>query len=84
MILCKTSKNPAICIVASNIQRVETIEQRKNGAHGPGKQGEMMGRMSEVPKEMAGTGGSHMSMDYHNKIEAMKKDWNPFDTYAKM
>ena len=48
------------------------------------KMGEMMGRMSEVLKEMAGTGGSGMSMDHHNKIEAMKKDWDPFDTADRM
>ena len=46
--------------------------------------GEMMGRMREVLKEMAGTGASGMSMEHHNKIEAMKKDMDPFDTSDKM
>ena len=48
------------------------------------KMGEMMDRMSEVPKEMAGTGGSGMSMDHHNENEAVKKDWDPVDTSDKM
>lgn len=48
------------------------------------KMGEMMSNMSQVLKEMAGPGVSDMSMDHHNKIETMKKDWDPFDTSDKM
>ena len=38
------------------------------------KMGEMMSRMSQVLKEIAGAGDGDMHMDHHNKIEAMKKD----------
>ena len=48
------------------------------------KMGEMMSRMSQVLKEMAGEGGGNMSMEHHNKIETMKKDWDPFDTSDRM
>ena len=48
------------------------------------KMGEMIGRMSEMLKEMAGTSGGGMNMEHHNKIEAMKKDWDPFDTSDRM
>jgi hypothetical protein len=48
------------------------------------KMGEMMSRMIQVLLEMTGSGGSDMYMDHHNKIEAMEKEWDPFDTSDKM
>jgi len=48
------------------------------------KMGEMMSRMRLVLLEMTGSDGNGMHMDHHNKIEAMDKEWDPFDTSNKM
>jgi hypothetical protein len=48
------------------------------------KMGEMMSRMSQVLQEMTGSGSGGMHMDHHQKIEAMEKEWDPFDTSDKM
>ena len=48
------------------------------------KMGEMMSRMSQVMQEMTGSGSSDMHMNHHTKIEAMEKEWDPFDTSDKM
>jgi hypothetical protein len=34
-------------------------------------------------QEMMGAGGSGMHMGHHSKLEVMKKEWEPFDTYDK-
>ena len=39
---------------------------------------------SRVLKEMAGKSSGEMDMDHHNKIEMMKKAWDPFDTADRM
>jgi len=39
---------------------------------------------SQVLKEMAGKSSGEMDMDHHNKIEMMKKAWDPFDTEDRM
>ena len=44
-----------------------------------------MSRMRQVLQEMTGAGGGgDMNMDYHHKIEAMKKKWDPLDTSDKV
>ena len=48
------------------------------------KMGEMMSRMSQVLQEMTGASSGGMHMDHHQKIEAMEKEWDPFDTSDKM
>ena len=46
------------------------------------KMGKTMSDLSRVLLEMAGSGGGDMNLQYHAKIETMKKEWNrnPFDT----
>jgi hypothetical protein len=44
----------------------------------------MMFRMSQVLQEMTGAGAGDMHTGHHNKIEAMKKEWDPFDTSDTM
>jgi hypothetical protein len=39
---------------------------------------------SQVLKEMAMKGGGKMQMEHHNKIQMMKKAWDPFDTSDRM
>ena len=39
---------------------------------------------SQMLKEMAMKGGGEMKMEHHNKIETMKKVWDPFDTSDRM
>ena len=48
------------------------------------KMGELMSLMSQVLRDMSAKSGSEMDMDHHNKIETMKKEWDPFDTSDKM
>ena len=48
------------------------------------KLGEIMSQMSQVLHDMTGQGQSDMDMGYHNKIQEMKKAWDPFDTSDKM
>ena len=39
---------------------------------------------SQVLKEMAMKSGSDMQMEHYNKIQMMKKAWDPFDTADRM
>ena len=48
------------------------------------KMGELMSLMSQVLRDMSTKSGGEMDMDHHNKIESMKKEWDPFDTSDKM
>ena len=48
------------------------------------KLGEIMSQLSEVMHDMTGQGKGDMNMDHHDKIEKMKKAWDPFDTSDKM
>ena len=48
------------------------------------KMGELMSQMSQVLRDMSAKSGSGMDMEHHNKIQTMKKEWNPFDTSDKM
>jgi hypothetical protein len=48
------------------------------------KLGEIRSQMSPVLGDMTGQGQGDMHMDYHNKIQEMKKAWDPFDTSDKM
>ena len=48
------------------------------------KLGELMSLMSQVLRDMSAKSGSDMDMEHHNKIETMKKEWDPFDTSDRM
>ena len=48
------------------------------------KLGGIMSQMSQVLADMSEQGPGDMHMDYHNKIQEMKKAWDPFDTSDKM
>ena len=48
------------------------------------KLGEIISQMGQVLHDMSGQGQGDMQMDYHNKIQEMKKAWDPFDTSDKM
>jgi hypothetical protein len=48
------------------------------------KLGEIMSQMSEVMHDMTGQSQGNMHMDHHDKIQKMKKVWDPFDTSDKM
>jgi len=48
------------------------------------KLGETMSQMSQVLHDMSAQGQGDRHMDYHNKIQEMKKVWDPFDTSDKM
>ncbi len=61
------------------------------------KMGDILSRMSQVMQEMTGAGGSGMkaggsgmkaggsgmNMEHRDKIEVMKKEWEPFDPYDR-
>lgn len=48
------------------------------------KMGEIMSQMSQVLQDMSAKTGDDMHMDHHNKIQGMKKAWDPFDTSGRM
>lgn len=48
------------------------------------KLSELLLETSHVLKEMAMKGGGEMQMEHHNKIQMMKKAWDPFDTADRM
>jgi hypothetical protein len=48
------------------------------------KLGEIMSRMSQVLRDLSAKTGDDMHMDHHNKIQGMKKEWDPFDTSDRM
>ena len=46
--------------------------------------GEIMSLMSQVIRDMSAKQGGEMNMDHHNKIQGMKKEWDPFDSSGGM
>ena len=46
--------------------------------------GEIMALMSQVLQDMSAKQSGDMHMDHHNKIQGMKKDWDPFDSSGGM
>lgn len=48
------------------------------------KMGDIMSRMSQVLGEMAGPESTTMTSDHNQKIDTMKKEFDPFDTSDKM
>jgi len=48
------------------------------------KLSELLLETSQVLKEMGMKGGGEMQMEHHNKIEMMKKAWDPFDNADRM
>ena len=48
------------------------------------KMGDILGRMSQVLSEMAGPTGTTMTSDHNQKIDSMKKEFDPFDTSDRM
>jgi hypothetical protein len=47
------------------------------------KMGDILFRCSQMMQEMMRAGGSGMHMEHYGKLEVMKKEWEPFDTYDK-
>jgi hypothetical protein len=47
------------------------------------KLGEIMSQMSQVLTDLSAKKSDDMHMEHHNKIQQMKKDWDPFDTSDK-
>jgi len=48
------------------------------------KLGEMLSRTSQVLQDLSAKKGDDMNMEHHNKIQQMKKEWDPFDTSDRM
>lgn len=48
------------------------------------KLSELLMETSQVLKEMAIKSGGEMKMEHHEKIQMMKKAWDPFDTSDRM
>ena len=48
------------------------------------KLGELLSQTSQLLKDMAEKSGGKMHAEHSNKIQAMKKDWDPFDTSGGM
>ena len=48
------------------------------------KLGELLLQTSQLLKDMAGKSGGEMHTMHSNKIQSMKKDWDPFDTSDSM
>ena len=48
------------------------------------KMGEILSQMSQMLSEMAAPIGTTMTSDHNQKIETMKKDFDPFDTSDRM
>jgi hypothetical protein len=48
------------------------------------KLGELLFLTSQLLKDMAEKSGGKMNTEHSNKIQAMKKDWDPFDTSSGM
>jgi hypothetical protein len=48
------------------------------------KLSELLLQTSQVLKEMAMKGGGEMQMEHQNKIQMMKKAWDPFDSSDRM
>jgi len=47
------------------------------------KLSELLSRTSQVLQDLSAKKGDDMAMEHHNKIQQMKKDWDPFDTSDK-
>ena len=48
------------------------------------KLSELLSQTSQVLRDISVKSGADMNMDHHNKIEQMKKEWDPFDTSDRM
>jgi hypothetical protein len=48
------------------------------------KLGELLSQTSQVLRDMSAKSGDDMNMEHHEKVEQMKKDWDPFDTSDRM
>ncbi len=48
------------------------------------KMGDILSQMSQVLSEMAGPIGTTMTSDHNQKIDSLKKEFDPFDTSDKM
>ena len=48
------------------------------------KLGELLFETSQLLKDIAGKSGGKMNTEHSNKIQSMKKDWDPFDTSSGM
>ncbi len=48
------------------------------------KLAELLSLTSQVLKDMSEKSGAQMNMEHSMKIEAMKKEWDPFDTSDRM
>ena len=48
------------------------------------KLSELLSQTSQVLRDLSAKSGDDMNMEHHNKIEQMKKDWDPFDTSGRM
>ena len=48
------------------------------------KLSELLMETSEILKEISMNKGDEMKMEHHDKIEMMKKTWEPFDTSDRM
>ncbi len=48
------------------------------------KLSELLLETSQVLRDMAMKGGGEMQMEHHNKIQMMKKAWDPFDNADRM
>ena len=46
--------------------------------------GEIMSLMSQVMRDMSTKHSGEMNTDHHNKIQGMKKEWDPFDSSGGM
>ncbi len=48
------------------------------------KLGELLSETSQLLQDLSSKSGSEMSMQHHNQIKQMKKEWDPFDTSGRM
>ena len=48
------------------------------------KLGDIMSQMSQVLLDLSAKTSDDMHMDHHNKIQGMKKEWDPFDSSGGM
>ena len=47
------------------------------------KLSEQLSKTSQVLRDLSTKSGDDMHMEHYNKIQQMKKDWDPFDTSDK-
>lgn len=48
------------------------------------KLSELLSETSQMLRDLSSKSGTDMSMQHHNKIKQMKKEWDPFDTSGRM